>query len=105
MNVVGVDVSSFPIDEVLDFWRQNCDALQKYRRAVRLFAAEISALPTSRWQSQGRREGDSPARNAARLAPAEQEAPVRVVATYRQFAKRRAIHRQLSIFPIATPAV
>ena len=45
MNIVGVDVSSFPIDEVLDFRRQNYDGLQRYRRQVRLFAAEVSALP------------------------------------------------------------
>jgi hypothetical protein len=46
MNVVGVDVSSIPLDEVLDFRRQNLSALQMYRRDVRVFAAEVSALPS-----------------------------------------------------------
>jgi hypothetical protein len=45
LNTVGVDVSSVPLDEVLDFRTQNYDLFQGYRRNVRSFAAEISALP------------------------------------------------------------
>lgn len=45
MNTVGVDVSNFPIDEILDFRRQNYTQFQKYRDSIKLFASEISALP------------------------------------------------------------
>jgi hypothetical protein len=45
MNIVGVDVSSFPLDEVLGFRLENYQKLKKYRDDIRIFAAELSALP------------------------------------------------------------
>lgn len=59
MNAVGVDVSSFPLDEVLDFRSQNYGTLQQYRRNVRLFTAEVSSLPApTREAAFQRRQGE-----------------------------------------------
>lgn len=43
LSVVGVDLGSVPIDEILDFRVQNGDELRRYRRALRKFTAELSS--------------------------------------------------------------
>jgi hypothetical protein len=58
MNAVGVDVSSVPLDEVLDFRNQNYARLQQYRGNVRLFAAELSALPAAAREASYRERQD-----------------------------------------------
>jgi hypothetical protein len=45
MNTVGVDVGSFPLDEVLSYKKENRKELTQYQRKVRLFATELSRLP------------------------------------------------------------
>ena len=45
MATVGVDLSSVPIQEVLDFREQNYSLHRDYRLAVRRFARELSQMP------------------------------------------------------------
>ena len=45
MATVGVDLSSIPIDEVLDFREQHYAQHRDYRLAVRSFARELSLMP------------------------------------------------------------
>ena len=44
LNAVGVDVGSFPIDELLDFRRENLKAHRKYVTAARRFAVELARM-------------------------------------------------------------
>ena len=50
MAMVGVDLSSVPMDEVLDFRRQNYARHRDYRLSVRQFARELSFIPTEERQ-------------------------------------------------------
>jgi hypothetical protein len=45
LNAVTVDVSAFPIDEVLDFRSQNLQAYRRYSLSVKKFAMELSRMP------------------------------------------------------------
>jgi hypothetical protein len=45
LYVVGVDLGSVPIDEILDFRRENLEQHRKYARSVRLFVEHVSLLP------------------------------------------------------------
>jgi hypothetical protein len=44
LNAVTVDLGPFPIDEVLDFRKQNLDAHRRYSLSVRKFAMELSRM-------------------------------------------------------------
>ena len=50
MSMVGVDLASVPIDEVLDFRNQNYSQHRRYSHAVRSFARELSLMPTEERQ-------------------------------------------------------
>ena len=45
MAMVGVDLGSVPIDEVLDFRREHYSMHRNYRLSVRTFARELAAMP------------------------------------------------------------
>ena len=45
LQAVSADLSSVPLDEVLDFRRQNLDAHKLYMRSLRTFARSVSLLP------------------------------------------------------------
>jgi hypothetical protein len=45
LNAVTVDLGSVPIDEVLDFRKQNLAAHRRYALSVRKFAMELSRMP------------------------------------------------------------
>jgi hypothetical protein len=45
LQAVSVNLASIPLDEVLDFRKQNIAAHKKYVRSVRQFAREVSLLP------------------------------------------------------------
>ena len=45
MDMVGVDLASVPMDEVLDFRKQNYPQHRAYRLSVRRFARELSLMP------------------------------------------------------------
>lgn len=47
LQTVSVDLSSIPLDEVLDFRSQHLEMHQKYMRGLRRFAREISLLPVA----------------------------------------------------------
>ncbi len=44
LEVVGVDLSDIPLDEILDYKRTHIDMYKEYRRAVRRFVNEVSNL-------------------------------------------------------------
>ena len=46
MDIVGVDLSSVPIDEVLAFRKEHYSQHRDYRLAVRRFARELSEMPS-----------------------------------------------------------
>ncbi len=45
MSMVGVDLAGVPMDEVLDFRRQNYSQHRRYSLSVRNFARELSLMP------------------------------------------------------------
>ena len=45
LNAVTVDLASVPLDEVLDFRRQNLEAHMRYMVSVRRFAMALSHMP------------------------------------------------------------
>ena len=45
MATVGVDLSSVPIEEILDFRKENYSLHRDYRLAVRQFARDLSVMP------------------------------------------------------------
>lgn len=45
LNTVGVDLGPIPIDEVLDFRKENIKAHRRYSLSVRKFALELSLMP------------------------------------------------------------
>ncbi len=45
LQSVGVDLSSIPLDEALDFRKQNLAAHKAYAKSVREFASQLSAIP------------------------------------------------------------
>ena len=51
MSMVGVDLASVPMDEVLDFRNQNYALHRKYSLSVRSFARELSLMPTKERQA------------------------------------------------------
>ena len=58
MAMVGVDLSSVPMDEVLDFREQNYVQRRDYRLAVRSFARELSRMPEDERQDAFERRQD-----------------------------------------------
>ena len=51
LAIVGVNLGPIPIDEVLDFRKENLKAHQKYSRSVRKFAMELSLVPEKKRSS------------------------------------------------------
>ncbi len=45
LSVVGADLSSIPIDEILAYRRQNAEAYRLYAKSVRGFTRELSGVP------------------------------------------------------------
>ena len=45
LQAVVPDLSTVPLDEVLDFRREHCDEHRRYMRGLRSFAREISLMP------------------------------------------------------------
>ena len=70
LGVVGVDLGSVPMDEILDFRRQNYTAHRDYRQSILRFANELSIMqPEDRDAALERRqeELDAKARDLRRI--------------------------------------
>ena len=50
LQTVAVDLTTVPLDEVLDFREQHRDAHRRYIRSLRQFARELSLLPAAEQQ-------------------------------------------------------
>ncbi len=74
MSMVGVDLASIPMDEILDFRNQNYSQHRNYSLSVRSFARELSLMPVEERQAAfEQRQGELDAaaraiRNASRKA-------------------------------------
>ena len=59
MAVVGVDLASVPMDEVLDFRRQNYSLHRNYSLSVRTFARDLSFMPVEEREAEfGKRQDE-----------------------------------------------
>ena len=70
MAMVGVDLGIFPMDEILDFRRQNYSMHRQYCLSARQFARELSRMPSDERQlafEQRQEELEEAARNLRKL--------------------------------------
>ena len=56
--MVGIDLASVPMDEVLDFRRQNYSLHRNYSLSVRKFARELSFMPAEEREAEFEKRQD-----------------------------------------------